>query len=115
MNKVILMGNLGGDPELRTTPAGKAVAEFSLATQGVGKDAPSDWHKVTVWEKTAEFASKYLSKGSKILLEGRIKYETYEKDGEKKYMTRIVADRIEFAGGKPAGESNDEAMNAAGF
>lgn len=116
MNKVILIGNLGGDPDTRFTPAGKQVTEFSLATAGAGKDAPADWHKVTTWEKTAELCAKYLTKGSKVALEGRIKYETYEKDGEKKYMTRIVADRVEFLSSKSdGGTSNDEAMTAAGF
>lgn len=118
MNKVILVGNLGGDPEQKLTTSGKAVTSFTLATQGMGKDAPADWHKVEAWDKTAEFISKYFSKGSKMVLEGRIKYETYEKDGEKKYVTKIVADRVEFGGGdKKAdqGTSNDEAMTAAGF
>lgn len=103
MNKVILVGNLGGDPEMKFTSSGKGVCSFSLATQGMGKDAPADWHKVEAWEKTAEFISKYFSKGSKMVLEGRIKYETYEKDGEKRYATKIIADRVEFAGDKKAG------------
>ncbi len=105
MNKVILLGNLGSAPELKTTPSGKSVVSFSLATQR-GKDSPTEWHKVEAWDKTAEFVNNYFTKGSKMALEGRIKYETYEKDGEKRYITKIVAENVEFAGSKPETEED---------
>lgn len=107
MNNVTLLGNLGGDPELKYTPSGKAVVSFSLATQRFGKDAPTDWHKVEAWDKTAEFVNQYFKKGSKMALIGRIQYDTYEKDGEKKWTTKIVADRVEFAGGKQEAAEDD--------
>lgn len=102
MNKVILLGNLGTDPELKTTNSGKSVVSFSLATSA-GKDSPTEWHKIEAWDKTANFIANYFTKGSKMALEGRIKYSMSEKDGEKKYYTTIVADRVEFAGGKGDG------------
>jgi single-strand DNA-binding protein len=110
MNKVILIGNLGANPELRTTPGGKSVTTFTMATKAMVNDAEPDWHRVEAWEKTAELVAKYMKKGSKIGLEGRIKYETYEKDGETKYSTKIVADRVEFldsAGGSKKEEEAD--------
>lgn len=110
MNKVILIGNLGSTPEFKTLAGNNSVVSFSLATQAFGKDAPPDWHKVEAWGKTAEFVSKWFDKGSKMALEGRVKYESYEKDGEKKYVTKIVAERVEFAGSKRDGgaEADEE-------
>ncbi len=105
MNSVTLIGNLGGDPESRTTQSGKTVVSVSLATQ-FGKDSPTDWHKVEAWDKTGELISAYAKKGHKLAIQGCIKYEKYEKDGETKYVTKIVADRVEFL--TPKAEAKEE-------
>lgn len=110
VNKVQLLGNLGNDPEIRTTPAGKTVASFSLATQtGYGDNAKTEWHSITAWEKTADAVGKFLKKGSKVFVEGRISYETSEKDGVKRYFTKIVAYDVQFLDSKPKeGSKSDE-------
>jgi single-strand DNA-binding protein len=107
MNNVTLIGNLGKDPELKTTTSGKSVVSFSLATQGGGKDAPADWHTVEAWDKTAELVAQYLKKGSKCAIMGRIKYEKSEKDGVVRYFTKIVANNVEFLGGKAEAAEED--------
>ena len=103
MNKAILVGNLGSDPELRYTKNQKSVSSFSLATSYGYKDSSGDrkeittWHKIVVWGNQAENCKKYLNKGSKVLIEGRITNETYEdKDGIKRSVTKIIADHVEF-------------------
>ena len=107
MNKVILTGNLGRDPEIRYTQSGKAVAGFSIAVSRGWKNKsdsqqPSaDFFNVTAWEKLAEFCGKYLTKGTRILVEGRLQSRTYEaQDGSKRTVVEIVANDIEFAGGR---------------
>lgn len=96
LNKVILLGNLGKDPEVKYTTSGKAVAKLALATNEKRKNKDgeyeehTEWHNVIFWEKLAEIVEKYLKKGSKIFVEGRIQTRSWEKDGEKKYMTEIV-------------------------
>jgi len=101
MNKFIAIGRLGKDPEVRTTPGGKTVANFSLATDsGYGDKKVTQWHRIVAWEKTAELAQKYLHKGSKIFLEGEVQYGSYEKNGLKHYTTDIVARNIEFLDSK---------------
>jgi single-strand DNA-binding protein len=95
MNKVILCGNLGKDPELKqvvTESINKPLASFSIATRR-NKDH-SDWHNVVAWDKNAEIAMRYLKKGVKVLIEGSIKPNNYEKDGVKHYSYNISADRI---------------------
>ena len=116
MNKVILTGNLARDPEMRYTQSGKAVATFSLAVTRGWKKAensqypPSDYFNIIAWDKKAEFCSKYLMKGSRILVEGRLQSRTYEaQDGTKRYVTEVVADEFEFAGAKrQGGNGNDD-------
>lgn len=105
VNKVILIGNLGKDPDLRYTPSGQAVANFSLATNEKYKDKDgqmverTEWHNITVWGKQAETAKEYLKKGRQIYLEGRINYRTYDdKEGVKRNVTDIVVQRIQFLG-----------------
>lgn len=101
MNKVILIGYVGKNPECKTLQTGTEVASFSLATtekwtsNGEKKEETS-WHNVVFWGKQAELCQKYVFKGSKIMVEGRIKYEVYEKDGEKRYATKITGERLEF-------------------
>jgi single-strand DNA-binding protein len=100
MNKIILSGFLGKDPELRYIPSGKAVAKFSLATNEYSRDANKKevaWHNIVVWDKAAENCAKYLSKGAFAMVEGRIQYRSYDdKDGNKRYVTEVVALQVEF-------------------
>ena len=102
MNKVILSGNLGSDPEIRYTQSGTPVANVSLATNEKWKDKSgekqerTEWHKLVLWDKQAELAGEYLKKGSKILVEGRIQSSSWETDGERKYKTEIVVTNLEF-------------------
>jgi len=112
INSCHLIGRLGKDPELHNTNSGKTVCSFSLATDGYGKDAPPDWHNIVVWGKAAETCHQYLHKGSLVFVGGRIRYETYEKDGVKKYITKIIANRVEFLDPKPnsGGEPNKETV-----
>jgi single-strand DNA-binding protein len=103
INKVILIGNLGKDPELRHTPQGQAVANFSLATseswtdKNGQKQEKTEWHKVVVWGKPAELVAKYLSKGRKAYVEGRLQTRAWDdKEGQKRYTTEIVATSVQF-------------------
>ncbi len=102
LNRVQLLGNLGKDPDLRSTPSGMSVCSFSVATTDSYKDKDgawkdiTDWHNVVVWNKLAEIASNSLRKGSKVLVEGRLKTRSYEKDGVTRYITEVVADNIIF-------------------
>ena len=103
VNKVILIGNLGSDPELAYFPSGTAFTNFSLATERVWRDANgdkqerTDWHRISARGKLAENTTKYCKKGSKIYLEGSLQTRSWEdKDGIKHYITEVVADRIEF-------------------
>lgn len=113
VNKAILIGNLGRDPELRYTPSGRAVASFSIATseRWKGQDGENqektEWHNIVLWGRQAEIAKEYLSKGSPVYIEGRIQTRNYEdKNGVKKYITEIVAQRMQFLGRK--GESGSD-------
>ncbi len=103
MNKVIIMGNLGQDPEERFMPSGTAVCNISVATSRKWKDKDTNepkeetsWHRCVAFGKTAETIVKYFKKGNKIMIEGRLKYGSYEKEGVKHYTTEIVIDRFEF-------------------
>jgi len=105
VNKAILIGNLGKDPDLRYTPSGQAVATFSLATNERYKDKDgqlvdrTEWHNIVVWGKQAETAKEYLKKGRQIFVDGRIAYRTYDdREGNKRYITEVVAQRIQFLG-----------------
>jgi single-strand DNA-binding protein len=109
VNKVILLGTLGKDPELKYTPQGTAVAKFSMATNESYKDKQSgewkertEWHNVVCWQRTAEVAAEYLKKGSKAYIEGRITTRSWDdkETGQKKYMTEIVVNDLILIGGK---------------
>lgn len=103
MNKVILIGRLVADPELRSTQSGKSVASYRLAVDRQSKQEgqpEADFLNCVTWGKNAEFASKYLSKGTKIAIEGRIQTGSYEKDGVKHYTTDIIVERHEFCESK---------------
>lgn len=104
VNKVILLGNLGRDPETKVTPAGKQLTEFSMATTfGSGESAKTEWHNIKAWDKNAEVAAKYLTKGSPVYIEGRIETRTYDnKEGVKQYRTEVIVERIQLLGSKPS-------------
>ena len=105
MNKVIISGNLCKDIELRYTPGGMAVATFSIAVNEKYKDKETvHFFEVVVWDKQAENCAKFLGKGSKVLVDGSLKQESWEKDGVKHYRVKINAHRIEFIG-KPRGQA----------
>jgi single-strand DNA-binding protein len=105
-NRVILVGNLTRDPELRYIPSGTAVTEIGLAVNDRRKGPNGDWIEettfvdVTLWARTAEVASEYLSKGSQVLIEGRLKLDTWEKDGKKNYKLRVVGEMMQMLGSK---------------
>jgi len=120
VNKVILVGNLGADPELKYTPASRPLCNLRIATTEVFKDKSgqrqekTEWHRVTVWGDQAENCSKYLAKGRSVYIEGRLQTRSYDKDGQKHYSTEVVADRVVFLGGgggegrrQPGGTSRD--------
>ena len=111
VNKVILVGNLGRDAELRYTPGGAPVATLNLATTEVWNDKASgqkqektEWHRIVLWGKSAESLSEYLTKGKQIFVEGRLQTRKWQdKDGNDKYTTEIRADRITLLGGGGGG------------
>ena len=104
LNKLILIGNLGKDPEFKTTDAGMALCKFSIATTSVSKgNKKTQWHNIVTFNKTAEICSKYLSKGSQVCIEGSIEYNEYNKDGQKSYFTNIIGNNVTLLG-KPKGE-----------
>ena len=107
VNKVILIGNLGSNPEVKYTPSGQAVSSFSIATNEKWKDKDgqfqekTEWHRIVVWGKQAENCGKYLSKGKPVYIEGRLQTREWkDKDGQKKYTTEVVAQSIQFLGAK---------------
>jgi single-strand DNA-binding protein len=105
VNKVILVGNLGADPELKYTPSSRPLCNLRIATTDVFKDKSgqrqerTEWHRVTVWGDQAENCNKYLSKGRSVYIEGRLQTRSYDKEGQKHYATDVVADRVVFLGG----------------
>ncbi|MBA2565893.1 MAG: single-stranded DNA-binding protein [Gemmatimonadetes bacterium] len=108
VNKVILVGNLGADPEMRQTQGGQSVASFRLATTEKWKDQErTEWHNIVVWNKLAEIAQEYLRKGSTVYLEGRIQTRQWEdKTGQKRYTTDIVVNEMVMLGGRGEGGSS---------
>ena len=105
VNKAIIIGNLGSDPELKYTPSGQAVANFSVATTETYNDAQgqrqdrTEWHRIVVWGKQAETCGRYLSKGRQVFIEGKIQTRQWEdRDGNKRYTTEIVARDVRFLG-----------------
>ena len=121
INKVTLLGNVGKDPEIKTTTTGKKVATFSLATtEKYGDNSKTSWHSIVVWEKLAEICEKYVKKGSQLFIEGKISYRDYtDKNNVKHNITEIVASEIKLLGGKPVEskqepkvESREDILNA---
>ena len=113
VNKVILIGNLGKDPEVKYTPSGTAVAKFSLATNERYKDKAgewqdrTEWHNIVAWQRLAEIVGEYVKKGSKIYIEGRLQASSWDdkESGQKKYKTEIIANDLVLLGGR--GEAGD--------
>lgn len=108
-NRVILVGNLTRDPELRYTPSGTAVTDIGMAVNDRRKNSSGEWVDettfvdVTLWGRTAEVATEYLNKGSSVLIEGRLKLDTWEKDGKKNSKLRVVGERMQMLGGRGSG------------
>jgi single-strand DNA-binding protein len=107
VNKVILVGNLGRDPELRYIPSGQAVANFTLATNDRWRDKEgnnqerTEWHRIVVWGKSAENCAQYLQKGRSVYIEGRLQTREWEdKDGNKRQTTETIAQTVQFLGGR---------------
>ena len=107
VNKVILLGRLGKDPDLRYTPSGAAVASFSIATDLAWKDQEgnqkqqTEWHRIVAWRKTAEIASNYLKKGSQVYIEGRLQTRSWnDKNNVTRYTTEVVAENLVLIGSK---------------
>jgi single-strand DNA-binding protein len=121
VNKAILLGRLGKDPELRYTPSGKAVASFPLATserwtgQDGQKQESTTWHNIVAWGRQAEVMKEYLTKGQEVFIEGRIDNRSYDdKEGNKRYISEVVVQNFQFvgsrgdSGGRPQGEPQPE-------
>jgi len=104
VNKVILVGNLGADPEVRYTADGTAVCKFRIATTERFKDRQgnmqerTEWHRIVAWRKLAEICGQYLSKGKQVYIEGKIRNDSWEKDGVKQFSYEIVADTMQMLG-----------------
>lgn len=120
LNKVMVIGNLGSDPEVRTTQGGTTVANFSVATtevRGSGDERQefTEWHRIVVWGRQAETCQQYLAKGRQVYLEGRLQTRSYEdREGVKRSVTEIVAQQVQFLGGKGAtGTGQDDSEPGA--
>jgi len=110
VNKVFLIGNLGVDPEVRFTPSGQAVANFRIATneswtdKSGQKQERTEWHRIVVWGKLAELCGEYLKKGRQCFVEGRLQTREWtDKEGKKNYTTEVVANNVQFLGGRGEG------------
>jgi single-strand DNA-binding protein len=121
VNKVILIGNLGADPEIRHLQNGISVANFRIATSETFKDKttgekreqPPEWHNIVAWRGLAEITEKYLKKGSKVYIEGKLRTRKWEKDGIDRYTTEIMADEMELLDRAPNAGGQDQPQRAA--
>jgi single-strand DNA-binding protein len=121
VNKVILIGNLGKDPEVKYTPSGTPVAKFSLATNERYKDKAgewqdrTEWHNIVAWQRLAEIVGEYVKKGSKVYIEGRLQTSSWEdkQSGEKKYRTEIIANDLVLLSGRGEGDGESRVSRAA--
>lgn len=121
LNKVLLIGNLGKDPEVRYTTSGTAVASFSLATserlknKGGEWEERTEWHNIILWGRLAEIAGEYLAKGKSVYLEGRLQTRKWQdRDGANRYTTEIVADRMQMLGTRNGSGNSDGGNGGAG-
>lgn len=120
VNKVILVGNLGKDPEVRHLEGGVSVAHFTLATNEYYKDKQgnrverTEWHNISAWRGLADMADKFLKKGQQVYIEGKLRTRQYQdKDQQTRYITEIIADEISMLGGRPQGPGNTPDAPAA--
>jgi len=112
INKVILVGNLGNDPEVRYTPDGTAVANFSIATSDEWTDKDTgekkqrtEWHRIVAWRRLGEICGEYLSKGRQVYVEGKLQTRSWEKDGVTRYTTEIIASDVQFLGTRDSADT----------
>ena len=119
VNKAILIGNLGADPELRYTPTGEAVTKFRIATTEKFKDRDgnlkesTEWHNIVCWRRQAEIANEYLKKGNPVYIEGSIKTRSYDdKNGVKRYITEIITQRLQLLGSRGQGQPTAQGQPA---
>lgn len=122
VNKAIVLGNLGADPEIKYLPSGQAVCDLRIATTESFKDKSdqrqerTEWHKIVVWGKTAENCSKFLRKGQQVYVEGRLQTRSWEnKEGVKQYTTEIVADQVVFLRGGVPGAEESSSMTPSSY
>lgn len=122
VNKVILVGNLGKDPEIRHLDIGRAVANFSLATSETYKNrngervTNTEWHNIVLWTPLAEIAERFLRKGNQVYIEGKITTRSYDdKDGNRKYITEVVGREMTLLGNKPSDSSEDDQPNGSQY
>lgn len=120
LNKVMLIGNLGKDPEVRYTATGTAVASFSMATTEKFKNKSgewedrTEWHNVTLWARLAEIAGEYLAKGKNVFIEGRLQTRKWQdRDGKDRYTTEVVAEKMQMLGGGKTGSGTSGSNSAA--
>ena len=119
LNKAMLIGRLGSDPELKYTPSGVAVCTFRIATNEVWTDKDgnrqekTEWHNIKIWRRQAEIAAEFLEKGKQVYIEGRIETRNWEQDGQKRYMTEIVADKFRMLDKKPSSEGESKSRPQA--
>ncbi len=119
VNKVILVGNLGRDAEVRVTPGGHSVASFSIATtenwtKDGEKKEQTEWHRIVLWGKSADSLQPYLTKGKQIYVEGRLQTRQWDKDGQKHYTTEVKADKIVLLGGGSGGRGGADRSSDRG-
>lgn len=121
VNKAIIVGNLGRDPEVRYTQSGRAVANFSVATtdtwtdQNNQRQERTEWHRIVVWGRQAENCGQYLSKGSQVYIEGDLRTRSYEdKEGMQRYTTEIYAQRVQFLSRRGSGEMGQSSDGGSG-
>jgi single-strand DNA-binding protein len=124
INKVILIGNLGSDPEVRYTPDGTAVANFNIATSDEWTDKDTgerkkrtEWHRIVAWRKLGEICGEYLSKGKQVYVEGKLQTRSWEKDGVTRYTTEVIASDVQFLGSRSTGDTyrSSEPARSQGF
>jgi single-strand DNA-binding protein len=123
VNKVIIVGNLGRDPEIRYMPSGDAIANIAVATSYKSKDRntgeqkeQTEWHRISFFGRLAEIVGQYLKKGSSVYVEGRLQTRKYtDKDGVEKYATDIIAENMQMLGGRSGGMGGGDAMDDGGY
>ncbi|NTW98349.1 MAG: single-stranded DNA-binding protein [Geobacteraceae bacterium] len=119
LNKVMLIGHLGNDPERRETASGQSVCNFTVATSESFKDSAgelqerTEWHRIVVWGKLADICSQYLKKGAKVYIEGKLQTRSWEKDVQKQYTTEIICNEMQMLGSKGDGQAQQHSAPAA--